>query len=252
MVTVAIWWAGILLEGMILYRGLRNRLVSKYPFFYLYIASVLLADTSLYFVRMASPELYSRWNWFAALLNLILGYGIILEVFRHVLTPYPGVEKLARNVGLGIFGMIVCFAIGYPLVAQGTSQAGSTVQLERDFWAVQAMLLFGVLAVVSHYRLAIGANLKGIISGYGLCLAATLMAFSLRSYIGTSFRTISNFIAPFSVLIALAIWVIALWSSRPDPVSKPSVHLEADYKALVLRTKSMMGTMRSYLAKAVR
>ena len=252
MLTAIIWRAGILLEAIVLYRGFRSRLFSKYPLFYLYIASVLLADSSLYVVRLMNPSVYPKWNVAMALLSLMLGYGIVLEIFRHVLTPYPGVEKLATFGGLIIAGIIVTFSTIYPLVAPAASGAFSIVQLERDFWAVQAVFLFGILALISHYGISIGRNLKGMIFGYCLCLATTLMALALRSYIGTSFRATRNFVETFSYLASLSIWVIALWSDYPSPVAKPSSPLEADYESLVLRTRSMVGVMRSYLTKTVR
>ena len=252
MVTLSVWWAGILLETIVLYRGFRSRLLLKYPFFYLYIASVLLGDSSLYFVRLVTPSLYSRWNLAAALVSLILGYGIVLEIFKHILTPYPGVEKLARAGGLIIAGLILSFATVYPLMASTSARIFPIVQVERNFWAVQAIFLFGVLGLISHYRISMGRNLKGMAFGYGLSLATTLMALALRTYIGSSFRVARNYVETFSYLTCLSIWVVALWSDHPNPNSVHAMRLEEDYEVFVLRTKSMMGIMRSYLSRAAR
>jgi hypothetical protein len=253
LVALTIWRAGILLEAIILYRGVRTGLLSKYPFFYAYIASVLVADSSLYIVRLLDPSLYSRWDPIAALLSLVLGYGIILEIFRHVLMPYRGVERLARVGGMVIAGVILSFAIFYPIVTSGISRGFSIVRVERDFWAVQAIFLFGIFTVIVHYGIPTGRNLKGMMFGYALCLAATVMALALQSYIGSSFQAARGFIETFSYLASLSIWIAALWSDHPSPVPGHSdCDLQADYESLVLRTQGMMGVMRSHLTKVAR
>jgi hypothetical protein len=100
MLTVVIWWVGVFFEALILIRGLRGRTLAKYPFFYLYIASLFVSDGALYFLYLISPASYPRWNWNAGLLNILLGCGILLETFRHVLLPYRERRNSREEPGL--------------------------------------------------------------------------------------------------------------------------------------------------------
>lgn len=252
MLELTIWWVAMFLESLLLFRGFRGRLITKYPFFYAYIASVLFSDAVLYFIYTTNGASYAKWKWGLTFVDLIFGYGIILEIFKHVLSAYPGAERFARVTGLAIFGAIFSFVLAYPLWAPGAMRAATTIELQRDFWTVQAIFLFGIFGVVSYYGIPLGRNLKGMTFGYGLCLGVTLMALALRAYVGLAFTAVWVFIQPFSYDVSLAIWVIAMWAYHPNPDPDSTIRLEADYELFVSRTKGTLGAMRSHLAKAGR
>jgi hypothetical protein len=252
MMTLIIWWGGILLEFLVLFRGFRAKIVSKYAFFYVYIASLLLADTSLYFVYVMSRSSYEKWNWATGFLNLVLGCGILLEIFKHVLSPYAGAERFARIAGLAAFAAIFCFAILHPGLSDAAKLGARNAGLEKDFLTVQAILLFGILGVVSYYGIAMGKNLKGMVCGYGLCLATSLMTLALRAYLGPVFNSAWAFIQPFVYMVSLLVWVVMLWSYHPDPFPEAGIRLEEDYEAFAERTRDMVGAMRTQFVKAAR
>jgi hypothetical protein len=252
MLELTIWRAAMFLESLVLFRGFRGRLLSKYPFFYAYIASVLFSDVVLYFIYMMDGASYAKWKWGLTFVDLILGYGIILEMFKHVLSAYPGAERFARVTGLVIFGAIFSFVLAYPLWTPGARRAATTIELQRDFWTVQAIFVFAIFGVVSYYRIPLGRNLKGMTFGYGLCLGVTLMALAVRAYVGPTFTGTWVFLQTFSYVSSLAIWVVALWAYHPNPVPDSTIRLEADYEQFVSRTKGILEAMRSHLGKAGR
>jgi hypothetical protein len=252
MPSLIIWLTGILFDALILFRSFRNAAFAKYPFFFAYIASSLVGNILLLCVRYTiAPESYPEWYWSVQFVTLILGYGIILEILRHVLSPYPGAEKFARMVGISVFVVIFCFAVAYPFILGEWSQAGTEVELERDLRTVQAIFLFGLLGVISYYRIAMGKNMKGMMLAYGLYIATSLVSLAVRSY-AYGFDAAWNIIEPFSYLVSLSIWLTALWSYHPNPVPALAIRLEADYEDLVSRTQTMMGAVRSHFAKAAR
>jgi hypothetical protein len=243
MVSSAIWFTGIVLESLLLIRGFRTHLITKYPFFYAYSGCVLLMAVLLLF-----PELYQRWYWATQFFTLILGYGILLEILNNALSPYPGAEKFARMAGLAAFGLIMCFMILFPVIRSHWSAAGTMQELERDFRTVQAVFIFGLLAVISYYRIVLSKNIKGMIGGYGVYIGTSLVSLALGSYSANVFGERSRMFEPFSFDISLIIWVVALWSYSPDPAPRPGICLEEDYEAFVAKTRS---AMRSYLRRIV-
>jgi hypothetical protein len=253
MVSLIIWLAGILLELLIAYRFFRQRTLVRYPFFFAYIAISFVA-TSAGFIHffLTGPASYAEWYWVIQIATLIAGYGILLEIQKHVLSPYPGAERFARNAGIVAFGLVFCFAVVYTFLMPRWSMAGTTVEFERALRTVQAAFLFGILGVIAHYRIEIGKNMKGMVFGYGLYIGTSLMILAVRSYAGARFDATWNFIQPFSWLVSLFVWLTALWSYYPNPTPASVTHLETDYEAVVMKTKVMMGTMRSHLAKAAR
>jgi hypothetical protein len=182
----------------------------------------------------------------------MIGCGIVLEIFRHVLRPYPGAEKFATAVGLVTFSAIFAFAFLYRLLAPDWSPSGTVIELERDVRTVQAIFLFGIFAVISYYQIPIGKNLKGMTAGYGLYILTSLVTLAVRSYAGPQFNNVWNVIQPLSYDASLLVWVVSMWSYHPNPVPDAAIRLEEDYEALAARTKRALGTMRSRLAKAGR
>jgi hypothetical protein len=252
MLSWTIWSVGILLEALILFRGFQGKFVSRYPFFYAYSGCVLFVSVLTYFVYAQDSTSSGMWYWGAQLVSLISGYGILLEIFNHVLSPYPGAEKFARVTGFIVFGVIFCFALAYPLMRSQWSPAGTMVELERNLRTVQAIFICAVSCVISYYGIAIGKNMKGMIAGYGLYVATSLVILAVRSYAGVRFDEVWKVVQPLSYDISLIVWSVTLWSYQPNPVAERSIQLEADYETCVARTRSLMGGMRSSLGKVAR
>jgi len=242
--------AGLLLQLGMLLRGVVEKLPAKYPFFYAYLFSTFAAASVGLALWKFSPESYQRSYWILQFGTLLIGCGIILEIFRHALSPYRGAEKFATAVVVFTFGVVFCFAIAYRFAV--SSPARALFELERNVRTVQALFLCGILAVVSYYRIPIGKNLKGMISGYGLYIVTSLFTLAIRAYAGPQFNSAWNLIQPLSFDLSLTIWLIALWSFHPNPAPDPAIPLENDYEALAARTRRTLAAMRSHLTRTAR
>jgi hypothetical protein len=130
--------------------------------------------------------------------------------------------------------------------------SGTMEDLEINVRSVQAIFLFAVLALISYYRIQIGKNMKGMIAGYGFSVAAALVNLSAYSYAGSRLAGTLGIARQIGYTVPIAVWAVTLWSYAPNPVDAPAVRLEEDYEQLVVRTRTAMGTMRSYLGRAVR
>ena len=165
--------ASILLRLLLLFQALRSRFVSKYPFFYAFIAGALAVDLLLIYVYTRVPSIYLFCYWTGEFLTLVLACGIVLEIFRHVLSAYPGVERFARNTGIFAFAAILCAGL-YRLLARLGTVGRTMADLETSVRVVQAVFLLTVLALISYYGIQIGRNMKGMMLGYGFSIASSL------------------------------------------------------------------------------
>jgi hypothetical protein len=242
---------GLLLEFFLLIRSLQARLIRQYYFFYIYVASVIFFTAAMLLANWTGPSMYGRWYWPLQLATSITGYGILLEILKHVLAPYPGAERFARFTGMAAFGAILSFALLAPLLTPGWS-SGSVIEFERNLRSVQAVFICCLLAVIFYYGIGMGRNMKGMIVGYGLYILTSLVSLAVRAYAGRSFDQIWDVIQPLSFDISLIMWLIALWSYCPNPEPDRMIHLEEDYGAVVAKTKSVMGAIRAYIGKAAR
>jgi hypothetical protein len=253
MLSLIIWWSAIMIEALLLLRGWRAKLFSRYPNFYIYVLSLFLSDGLLYVVYLLKPAAYQKWAWYPGFLVLFLGCGILVEIFRHVLSPYAGVEKVARFGGFAVLGAVLVFAILYPMLGLSGSAAHVLyVRLQRDFLVVQAILLLGLLQLISYYGVSMGRNLKGMIFGYGQCIGTTVVTLALHAYIGVRFEPASILIQQLSYLAALGIWLVALWSYCANPVPEATIGVEADYEVLASKTRNMVGAASTELVKVNR
>ena len=253
MLNQIIWVVGIVIEALLLYRGLYSKLVSRYLNFYVYILSLFLADGFFYIAPLLKYRIADKWSWYSGFVSLFLGVGIVLEIFRHVLAQYPGAEKIARILSYCLMGSVMVFMVAYPILApNGKSMATLFYRVQRDFLVVQALLLIVIIQVMVYYVIPAGRNLKGMILGYGQMVAVTMCGLALRAVRGFGFDRTFDYIQQTSYLAALVIWLIALWSYLPNPVPPPRIGGDEDYDRLASRTRDMVDVAGSNLVKVER
>jgi hypothetical protein len=252
MLTQAIWWGGMCLEAVMLFRGLRERLLFKYPVFYLYIAFVLVEDLLRFYIYRWHPDIYPQTYWITDFFGLVIGSGVVFEIYRSGLSAYPGAARMARNLLLLVFALT--FAKVLVSMSYGSLwwPAETTAELERNLRIVQASALIALVALFLLYAIPFGRNLKGILSGYTLYIAVSLVQLTLVSHFGNSIQHLWSYVNSVSYLIALWIWTGALWSRALSPDLKPSTRLEYDYEALRAATRRRLQETRASLGRAVR
>src|SRR5260370_13773199 len=149
MLGLTIWWSGIALELLLLVRGLQGKLLARYPVFYAYILFVWLQSLLRFSIYHSRPELYSPVYWFTEGLGVLIGCGVVFEVYRVGLAAYPGTARMARNL-LG-FLFVMAFTKGlvetwngphWPSVA---ATLATTFDVERVLRTLQSL---AVLALV--------------------------------------------------------------------------------------------------------
>jgi len=250
-VALIIWCTSIFLEVLVLFRGIIARVTAKYPFFYAFVVGTLVVNSLLLYAYVRANNFYYTFYWYGEFLTLVLACGIILEIFRHVLSPYPGAARLARIIAIITFGVILCSSGVYPLLARLGSVSSTVEDLERDLRCVQAIFLLSILTLISYYRIPIGRNMKGMITGYGISIGVNLMTLVIYSYTQGRYATILSTVGQLGYTVPNVIWAAALWSYAPNPENK-AARIEEDYEELARRTQATMDTLRGYLGKAVR
>jgi len=240
------------LEGIILFRSFYGKIASKYPLFYTYLAVVLALDLARYFVYTSHPSSWGMFYWSTQFVSVLVGYAVILEILKQALDPYQGAERFGRYLVLGVFAAVFAFVAYRSAMRSNWSPAATTVELERDLRAVQVLVLMSILAVVLYYRIAIGRNVKGMILGYGLFIGTNVMNLALRSYVGSGYHPVWEFVKSYSYVASVVVWTVTLWSYQPNPIPELPTRVESDYETLALRTRGMAAAMRSHLGRAAR
>src|SRR5215813_14119562 len=174
MLDSLIWFAGPLLELLIIGRSLRGDYFKRYPIFYSYICFVFLQSVARFLVNHLKPDWYANVYWFTEFVAIISGCSVVFEFCRLGLRSFPGVAKMARAGLLGAF--LFTFSKVLFTAAQGTEgwTPALTFLLERDIRFVQIAATAILVAIVLFYRIPMNRNLKGIVLGYGFYLGTVV------------------------------------------------------------------------------
>jgi hypothetical protein len=251
MLSQIIWWIGSLLEALILFRGFRARILATYPFFYAQLALVFIVGFSIYAGSVVDPASYGRWYWAGQFLTMFVACGIILEILRNPLARYTFLKTFTKTVRLVLFAAVFCFVTVYLMIPAVRRVETTNVLFERDFRAFQAILLLTILGGIFFHRVPIGRNVKGMFLGYGLYVATSLIALSVRLYEGPGFDLRWYFLQPLSYTISVAIWAFSLWTYHPDPAPLGKIQLVLHDSLSDRKISKMMMRTWSGVFKAV-
>jgi hypothetical protein len=233
-------------EFVILVRGLRVRMITKYPYFYGYVFCVFCVSAGLmYCSYRVSPAFYRQWYWPTQFVTLVAGCGVILEILERALDSYPGAARFLRGLCLVLIATLVCYAAAKLTWGFSGLDAVTFAEIERDLRAVQALFLATILTVVFYYRISLGKNAKGLITGLGIYVGVSLMTMASVAVLGRSFESISGPVQSSSYLLALMVWAVALWSYAPNPVPERG-KTELDYPELADQTRQKLEGLRDY------
>jgi hypothetical protein len=246
MLSQAIWWSSVVLEVFLLARGVRGRLIIRYPVFYGYIFLVLSQSVLRSFVHRWNEPSYSSVYWTTEFLGLILGCLIVFEIYRVALGPYTGTAEMARKVLLSLF--LLALARAAAALWSDPHLLGETtaLQMERALRTVQAISIVALVTVFASYSIPFGRNLRGILLGYGLFIGERVICLT---FVSAAARDFWFYAYSASYLVALSLWLGHLWSYQASEAE--SGKLEREYQMIAAATRRRLQETRGYLRKAV-
>jgi hypothetical protein len=248
MLSQAIWWIAITLEGLLLIRGLRGQLFSKHPVFYAYIAFVLSQSFVRLFVYYHFElEFYRYVYWLTEFLGVAIGCGVLFEIYRVGLWAYPGTARMARKVLLLVSFMAIAKGLIAAASHPGWWAEATVTEIEQALRVVQALAVTALVILFLAYAIHFGTNLRGILLGYSLFVDARIVCLPFLPIKGHNFWFYAY---SASYPLVLSIWVAHLWSYSPEP--KQESHLEQDYQRIAAATRLRLSAVRGYLGRAVR
>lgn len=246
----SLWWGGIALELLLLIRAIRTKLKLAYPIFYFYILFVLTQS----FIRIAVHRwdtLYSYVYWGTEFIGVIIGCGIVYEIYRVGLAAFPGTARMARLLLTVLFVMALAKALADVSSDPRWWAEATTVDIERAMRTVQAAAILALAALFLVYSIPFGRNLKGILLGYGLFIGVSVVWFTFLPPEGYQNGHVWANLGPISYDLALCLWAVYLWSPHAQPVPASNVRLEEQYQRTAARTRRRLQAARGYVGKVI-
>jgi hypothetical protein len=252
MFTQAVWWAGIALQILLLVRAAQEKLAKKFPLFYSYLTWVLLVELLCFYIYQWQLAFYPQVYWPTEFLSVIVGYGVILEIYRRALINHPGVARLSQTVLLMLLFVTIAKVAADTFSSPLGSWTLATAELGRDLRYVQGALLIAILGLFGYYRIPAGRNLRGLIWGYGFFIGTGVINLAIRSQRGNEFSLLMQRLQPLIYLVALIIWSVALWSNQPEPRPDAGVEMERNYQALAAQTRMLLARAFAHVVRSMR
>lgn len=252
MLSSVLWVLGPILESLIVIRAIRGKFLKEYKLFYFYIVWVLVRDLSLFAVYHTWSSGYPYVYWSSQFFSVLVGCGVVWEIYRVALANFPGAARMARSVLLFLFVITMSRIVVYAANSAKWIPGRTTLETEREFRIVQSVVLVGLIALLAYYAIPTGRNLKGMILGYGVFLATSLVQLTLRDFLGDTFQYWWQYIQPSTYILVLLIWSRTLWTFAPVQDPGPESRIEVDYQSLAYETKKQLRAAGSYIEKAIR
>lgn len=247
----SLWWGGIALEILLLVRAFRTRLRLAYPIFYVYILFVVTQSFLRLAVHHYRDDLYSYVYWSTEFIGVVIGCGIVYEIYHLGLASFPGTARMARILLTIVFVIALAKALADASNDPRWWAEATTIDIERAMRTVQAGAILAIAALFLVYDIPFGRNLKGILLGYGLFIGVSVIWFTFLPAEGYQYRHFWAFLGPITYALALGLWAVYLWSPQAQPEPLSNVRLEEQYQRVAARTRRRLQTVRGYLGKVI-
>lgn len=214
---------GIGLMVLLLTRAIQGGVVPRLPFFYSYIAYVLVGELVTLTFLYLRPTYYPTAYWFYFLLSHIVEFAVLLEVSDHIFEPYPAVRSMGRLLCTLICGVFLTIYI-VPFFIERIPSNRVWWDLVKYASLTKALIILILLASVRFYKLSLGRSITGILLGFSIYLGVSIANFELaETYGGSLYAPIFRLVLPLSWTLGALVWVVALWNYEPSVVAEQRV-----------------------------
>ena len=175
---------GIGLQGVLAAVLVGRTAWRRYPLFTGYALFGFVGAVTLYFLRSrVSNSFYFYGYWIEEAIAIVLGFGVVYEIFQHLFSAHKALLNLARLIFRWTVVALFCVAVSVVLVqAPVTSMLRNGVLIfEEATRVVEVGLLMFLFAASAAFGLHWKQAEFGIALGLGLFVAVELAATTLRS-----------------------------------------------------------------------
>jgi hypothetical protein len=225
----ALWFASPLMQCGVMHRILVRRIFQDYPLFFSYIGAHILSFLSLfYFYQYSSEKVYRQAYMGWDVIDAVLKFAVIGELFAHVFARYKSVHRLGTtvvriaSVGLALSAVLVSALSN---LADPNNWLSKFFALERSAEIVQTGLVLLLFALC--YALGLQWKQPSLSIASGLCIitGVYLITFTLRAELGNPYDQVLSLIANAGFAVGVLTWLLTLYpqQSTVRPAAWPAV-----------------------------
>jgi hypothetical protein len=216
-------FATYVLGVIILVRGAQGRFLSKFTFFYSYLAYFLVTGLIWSFVDSYAPQYFVTLFWLRFFTLMLAEFALLVEIGDHLFEPYPALCALGRLLTFGIAGAFFVLYI-LPALVEARPTDMAVLDLVKRSALTKGIIIVALFAAARYYSIPVGRNVAGLALGLAVYLAIHTANFALAEHFGRErYAPVFSAVGPFSQVLSLAIWTVALWRHAPAKQPQPSL-----------------------------
>lgn len=194
-----------------------RRYYREFPVFLASVSLTIVATIILLGVSN-NAHLYAVVFWPSDALGIILAFFALNEALRSVFRNFLGLRWfrwLFPGIGIVMVGVAVLRIIVQPRPAFSLFTT-TILGLETAVGYLQFGIFMLFIVLVRLFHLRWGQHAAGIVFGYGINAAGSLVAYLLRSEIGTKYDPVIRIAPAIAYIIGVVIWLATFLKAEPD------------------------------------
>lgn len=200
------------------------------PAFLVFATLSAAGDLGIFIADVApsvSPDVYWRVLWVSLVIECLLKFAVIGEVFSRIFNPYPTVSSLGKTLLTGFGAALVLLSAIVAAFAHGDSNfriiAGVHL-LEQTVFFVESGLILLLFLFAAHFRLSWDRISFGILLGLGVSACEHLATWAVIANAGPSeyVRTLLAFFNMATYHFSVLIWFYYLLTPGKAVVKSPA------------------------------
>jgi hypothetical protein len=200
--------AGTGLQAFLCVLLLVRNLYRQFRFFSLCMALTVLATIALIIARN-HPSVYFEVYWCGEATTVLLGFLALQESFYQVFRNFLLISwfrLLFPGIGILMLFVAVLRAIFHP-VSQAGVFASTLISLEIGIGILQVGIFGLFILLVRFFHMRWRQQAFGIVLGFGVAAAGSLVTYLLRSEFGTKFDPVVRITPSIAYIIAVVVWL---------------------------------------------
>jgi len=203
-----IWVIGLCLQALLALTLLARKSWQRYPIFSAYVVFNLFG-TALTYGVFRYKIVYFYTFWICDAIGIVLGLGVVREIFTNVFSPHPALRKLATIIFRVAVVLLVILACGVIYAQSGNARGiGNGVLLAAEAArVVEVGLTMFLFLSSSAFGLHWRQSVFGMALGLGMFAAVELIADTMIGHVSLATAQAFNLAHSVSFCMSLLIWL---------------------------------------------
>jgi len=205
----ALWLGGLVLQAFLVVMLLTKKVWKNFPIFLSYCIFNFMAAGAM-FALTPYKRVYFWGYWLTEGIGLMLGFGVVYEVFGTLFVSHPALKRLAASVFRWALVALVLLSAVVVYTHPQTHQNGlmkAVLVFEEATRIVEVGLLMFLFLCSSVFGLHWRQHVFGISLGLGIFVAVELLAVTMRVQFGCATTPAFNLLRLISFDASLLIWL---------------------------------------------